>query len=246
MNMQTNLKQKKLDHIAQKYHLNKFVKDKYFDNKFQSIFAHWLLQNVKFQSVLEMGIGESNITKILIRQKKNIDIVEGSKKLIENARLKYKNKINFHHSLFEDFIPKKKYDLILATNILEHVKNPNLILKLLHKWCSKNTFVAITVPNSESIHRRLAVHMGLQKRQDSLSPRDLIVGHQRVYSSKKITKQIKKNHFRILKKAGFLLKILSNEQLLKLNKNLTEALYKISDDLSPELMADLAFIVKKK
>lgn len=239
------LKQEKLDLIAKKYHLNKSVKDKYFDEKFHKLFAEWLIKNVKFQSVLEMGVGESNITKELIKKKKIIDIVDGSKKLIDVAKLNYKNQINFHHSLFENFIPKKKYDLILATNILEHVNDPNSILKLLYKWCEKNTFIAITVPNSESIHRRLAVHMGLQKRKDTLSPRDLLVGHQRVYSLSRIKKQIEKNNFKIIKKTGFLLKILSNNQLLKFDQNLIDALYKISNDLPIELMADMGFIIKK-
>lgn len=246
MNKKTIMKQKKLDDIAKKYHLNKLVNDKYFDDKFHNLFANWLLKNVKFKSVLEMGVGESNITKVLIGKKKSIDIVEGSLKLIEEKKIKYKNRVNFHHSLFENFIPKKKYDLILATNILEHVTNPNLILKLLYKWSNKNTFIAITVPNCESIHRRLAVYMGLQTKKESLSPRDLLVGHQRVYSSKKIISQIQKHNFKILKKSGFLLKILSNKQLLNLDKNLINALYKISNDLPPELMADLGFIIKKK
>ena len=245
MNKKIIMKQKKLDDIANKYHLNKSVKDKYFDDKFHNLFAYWLLKNVKFKSVLEMGVGESNITEVLIQKKKSVDIVEGSIKLIEAKKTKYKNQVNFHHSLFENFIPKKNYDLILATNILEHVSNPNLILKLLYKWSNKKTYIAITVPNSESIHRRLAVYMGLQKRKESLSPRDILVGHQRVYSSKKITNQIQKNNFKILKKSGFLLKILSNKQLLKLDKNLINGLYKISNDLPAELMADLGFIIKK-
>lgn len=240
-----NLKLKELDSIAEQYHLNKYVKDKYFDDRFHKLFAQWLLKNIKFQTVLEMGIGEFNITKELIKKKKYIDIVEGSKKLIEKNKLKYKNKINFHHSLFEDFIPKKKYDLILATNILEHVDNPDLVLKLLYKWSGKNTLIAVTVPNCDSIHRRLAVHMGLQKKRDTLSPRDLLVGHQRVYSYNQINSQLKKNRFMIIKKTGFLLKILSNSQLLKFDKNLIDALYKISKDLPLELMADMGFIIKK-
>ena len=85
----------------------------------------------------------------------------------------------------------------------------------------------------------------IRKRKESLSPRDILVGHQRVYSSKKITNQIQKHNFKILKKSGFLLKILSNKQLLKLDKNLINGLYKISNDLPAELMADLGFIIKK-
>ena len=70
MNRKTIMKQKKLDDIAKKYHLNKLVKDKYFDDKFSNHFAHWLLKNFKFKSVLEMGVGESNITKVFIQKKK--------------------------------------------------------------------------------------------------------------------------------------------------------------------------------
>jgi 2-polyprenyl-3-methyl-5-hydroxy-6-metoxy-1,4-benzoquinol methylase len=50
-----------------------------------------------------------------------------------------------------------KYDVCTATNLLEHVIDPVLLLKLLKKLINKNGLIAITVPNDFSQIQQLAL-----------------------------------------------------------------------------------------
>ena len=129
-------------------------------------------------------------------------------------------------------------------NILEHVENPIETLNSISNWCSKDTKVVITVPNSESIHRRLAVLMGIQPKLDSLSSRDKMVGHHRVYNYDRLIKDISCAGFKAIESKGFQLKVLPNSMMLDFSDSLTQAMYDISDELDFKLLANIAVIIQ--
>lgn len=235
-----------LDEIAHKYHLDQNHDDKSFDQIFHKLCFNWASSFFnKSPKVLEMGFGEGNVTKELLEIGCDVDIVEGSSLLVNHVKRIFDSKVNVYHSLFSDFIPHSKYDFIFATNILEHVDDPVETLSNISKWCTENTKIILTVPNCDSIHRRLAVLMGLQEFNDSLSPRDNLVGHKRVYSYKSIVKQLKSCGFNIIAEKGFLLKVLPNSLMKDLSPNLIRAFYDISDQVDIGYTADMGFILKK-
>jgi len=245
--MKINYDTNSLNKIAENYHLNKEVLDKGFDRHFHQLCFEWMKSylNPKFK-ILEMGYGEGNVTKNLLSLGMKVDILEGSKLLSESARQEYGQSINVINSLFEDFTPDCQYDVIIATNILEHVDNPINVLNCIHKWCNSNTIVIVTVPNAESIHRRLAVLMNIQPSIYTLSPRDLIVGHQRVYDFSRLESEINESGFKIINKKGFLLKVLPNSLLMNFDQDLINAFYSISDQIDFKFLADIGIIIKKQ
>jgi len=87
--------------------------------------------------------------------------------------------------------------------------------------------------------------MGLQDSLYTLSKRDLIVGHQRVYDLKSLKKQVKSSGFKILEEKGFFLKPLSNGQMLEYDMNLLKAMNEISEELPFRFMANIALVVCK-
>jgi hypothetical protein len=88
--------------------------------------------------------------------------------------------------------------------------------------------------------------MNLQKKLDSLSSRDLLVGHQRVYSFNTLTSDIEKAGLQILEKKGFFLKVLPNSMMLDYSKDLINALNTISEKIPDHLLANIGVIVKNK
>ena len=64
---------------------------------------------------------------------------------------------------------KKKFDLILLADVLEHIKDDKKIVNKLSKSLKNNGFILITVPSYKIL----------------FSKKDIILGHYRRYSKKK-------------------------------------------------------------
>lgn len=233
-----------LNQIAKKYHLNAEINDKEFDQRFHQLCFEWVnRQTTDCKRVLELGYGEGNVTRQLLAAGKQVDIIEGAELLVNRARELYGSSVNVHHALFSDFRPSQPYDAILATNILEHVEDSIDTLKCIRKWAGSKTKIFVTVPNAESIHRRLAVLMGIQPTLDTLSPRDHLVGHLRVFDLDLLKKQVECCGFKIVAQQGFLLKVLPNAMMKDFPPGLIQAFYDISDQLDIRYLADIGVVL---
>ena len=236
-----------LNQIASQYHLNAQVSDKEFDHQFHQLCAQWVIGWLKPGSrVLEMGFGEGNVTRQLLAAGMKVDLIEGAQLLVENAREMYGGAVRVHHALFAQFQPDCAYDAILATNILEHVADPAHTLACVRQWAVAHTRVVVTVPNAGSIHRRLAVLMGIQQALDTLSPRDHLVGHMRVYDFERLQREVADAGFEVIDQKGFLLKILPNAMMKNMTPELVQAFYAVADQLDIRYLADLGVVLKIK
>jgi len=245
--LKSTVDKESLNQIASQYHLNAGVSDKEFDQRFHKLCFEWVNSWLKPGSrVLEMGYGEGNVTRQLLAAGMKVDIIEWAELLVNSAREIFGDSINVHHGLFDDFHPERPYDVILATNILEHVADPNDTLACIGNWCGPDTRVVVTVPNAGSVHRRLAVLMGIQPTLETLSPRDHLVGHMRVYDFDRLHEEVSNAGFEIVEQKGFLLKVLPNSMMKGMSPELIQALYAISDQLDIRTLADMGVVLKKK
>jgi 2-polyprenyl-3-methyl-5-hydroxy-6-metoxy-1,4-benzoquinol methylase len=230
-----------LNKIALEYHDKDPMGDKFIEDSCQYYTYDWVFQQIsECQSVLELGYGEGNFTAELINRNFIPTVIDGSDILLNEAKKLHGDKINIECCLFEEYNPIQKFDCILATHVLEHVDNPVNLLKKMKGWLNKNGKIVVIVPNKESIHRQLAVIMGLQKHLDSLSNRDLLVGHQRVYSIDTLSNDFIEAGILIQEKSGFFLKVLPNSMMLNYSNDLINALNLISSKVPPNLLANIA------
>jgi 2-polyprenyl-3-methyl-5-hydroxy-6-metoxy-1,4-benzoquinol methylase len=237
-----------LDRIAKDYHLAP-QDDMFIENICQEFELEWVRSKITPNSkVLELGYGDG-ITFRNLAKYCQLSTVDGSKLIIEEARkvnIEIGGGAKIYESYFEDFEPKELYDYVFASHVLEHVSNPMLIVKKFNAWLRPNGKAIIIVPNSQSIHRRLATLMGIQSQLDSLSPRDHLVGHLRVFNSSELETLLNENGWDVLERRGFFLKTLANSQMVNFETNLVRAMCKISDELPPELCANIAIIVTRR
>lgn len=234
-----------LNKIAIEYHDSDEIIDKHIENICQDFEADWLLEKIDVgSSVLELGYGDGIITAYLNDLDIELSVLEGSEYLVNKIREKYN--ITIFNELFEEFEPQKKYDLILASHVMEHVDNPVLLMEKMGNWLTENGKLIIIVPNKESIHRQLAVIMGLQSELDTLGTRDLMVGHQRVYSFETLQADVESAGLSVLEKKGFFLKTLPNSMMLDYSQKLLHALNVISNRLPENIMANIGLVVGKK
>lgn len=240
-----NILKDHLNRIAIDYHTNESIPDIHIENTCQIYFIEWLKRQIPDKSsVLELGYGDGIVTNELSNIDCELTLIEGATTLVDIAQRKHPN-INCVDTLFEDYTPTKLFDVILASHVLEHVDNPVDIIKLMSKWLKPNGKIIIVVPNMNSIHRQLAVIMGLQPALDTLSERDLLVGHQRVYSISSLSDHIRQGGLIPQQSKGFFLKSLPNSMMLQYSPELLVALNEISNTMPSDILANIAIIASK-
>jgi 2-polyprenyl-3-methyl-5-hydroxy-6-metoxy-1,4-benzoquinol methylase len=231
-----------LDRIADSYHTAASVPDIHIENICQEHFVSWLSTKVLPGSrVLELGYGDGIVTAGLSSLDIDLTVIDGASKLVDLARSRHPQ-VTCVHSYFEAYSPNERFDLVVASHVLEHVDDPRAILASIHGWLKPLGQVIAVVPNSHSLHRQLAVLMGLQPSLDTLSPRDHMVGHQRVYSPAELRSDFESTGYFIREERGFFLKVVPNSMMLEYSRPLLNALNAISSSVPAALLANLVVV----
>ena len=231
--------QAELDSIAREYHLSSEVQDKYIEEECQ-IFAVSEIKKILSldDEILELGLGDGVTTNILSAIFKKYSVVEGTQLLYEHGLSSFPH-VNFIHSFFENYTPHQRYDKVLALHVFEHVDEPIQVMNQMRSWIEDDGELVIIVPNSESIHRRIALEAGMIGSLDDLSPRDMKVGHQRVYSLAMLNEHLASAGYKVTESKGLFFKPFSNNQLLNLDINIIRAMNSISLKFPTEYAANL-------
>lgn len=238
-----------LDNMAETYAhglVSRMVKDSYL--------AKYKPYIENKNDVLEMGCSDGYSSIEISKMVKNLDVVDGSKKMItllnESVRKNNIHNISAIYSLFEDYNPNKKYDAICCSFVLEHVIEPVEILKKANSLLKKDGVLAIAVPNAGALSRRMAVSMGLMDNLYDLTENDLRHGHRRVYDMDKLEKDVKRAGLNIIKKGGVFLKQFADFQLELMIKHgiignaQILGMQKMGDEF-PELSGSIYLILQK-
>lgn len=235
-----NARAQALERIAQQYHLNDQVPDKFIEDICQQHCCDWLQTLIApTDRVIELGYGEGITLTRLAPCAGHYTVVEGAQSLVALMREKHPE-VNAAHALFEDYQPQEPCTKLLALHVLEHVDDPVTLLRHLRSWLTPEGELVVVVPNRDSLHRQLAVLMGLQPALDTLSARDHVVGHQRVYDLPSLESDLRSAGFEPIDRRGFFLKTLPNGMMLDHSPALVQALNLLGDQLPVTMTANLA------
>ena len=108
----------------------------------------------KSNHFLDFGCGKGLFLKFLsFFRYKNLNGLE-----IEKNRADFSKKINPKSKIFQNIneLKQKKYDFISLIHVLEHIKNPDDIIKQLKTLLNNNKFLMIEVPNYNSLSSKIA------------------------------------------------------------------------------------------
>ncbi len=237
----------KLDEIAKDYHLSADVPDLFIENLCQIHTLKWVAQHTDpVGDLLELGYGDGLFTHELVQMGHTVTLLEGAQSLVAKVRAEYGDRVQIHHSLFEEFETDGTYDYVIATHVLEHVDDPVSVLSRMKTWLKPSGRLVVIVPNKESLHRQLAVLMNLQPETDTLSDRDKKVGHQRVYSFETLAKDLDQVGFEMVERKGFFIKVLPNSMMLDFSEKLINALNEVADLVPDHLLANIGILAKLK
>lgn len=186
---------------------------------------------------LELGPADGQMTRFLLKHFDTLTVVEGSPELLKGIP-DAPNLVKVH-ALFEEFEPDRRFDTVIMEHILEHVEQPTPLLRRAREWVAPDGRILVGVPNGHSIHRLVAVKMGLLKHPCQLNDRDVALGHRRVYTPGTLREDLQTAGLEILEMGGVFLKPVSNQQIQDhWTEAMVNAFYELGNDF-PEHAAEL-------
>lgn len=147
----------------------------------------------KVNNVLDIGCGVGTIDFFLASKGKNVTGIEISSNAVKIARLNAKQfmldkKILFINASFPSKIPAIKYDLVIFSEVIEHLKDDSKAIKDIWRVLKPGGLLIITTPSKSAPLYRLGL----------LSNFDKEVGHLRRYTLSDLSNLVKNSGFQIL------------------------------------------------
>ncbi|MFO1305812.1 MAG: class I SAM-dependent methyltransferase [Burkholderiales bacterium] len=169
-------------------------------------------RHLRGSSILEMGPAEGVMTRLLVGTGTKLTVVEGSRAFCDAIAARHPG-VDVVHSLFEDFAPATRFDNIVLGHVLEHVVDPQDIVRRAAGWLAPGGRILAAVPNARSLHRQAAVIMGLLPNETSLNEADIHHGHRRVFDPESFRQCFTAAGLAVEIFGGYWLKPLSNAQI---------------------------------
>lgn len=118
-----------------------------FFSRHQKVYT-FVLNFLKNKSVLEVGCGSGYGTNRIARVAKNVIALDKDKTaIIQNRKSSHLSNISFVHTSIEDFIPEAPVDCIVAFQLIEHIKHPQIFVEKIAMSLKKNGLSIISTPN---------------------------------------------------------------------------------------------------
>ena len=160
--------------------------------------------------VLELGTADGYMARLLAPRVARHVIVDA----VRHRAARLPPGAEFVEGLFEDYAPAERFDLVILSLVLEHVRDPVALLARARGWLVPRTGRALAiVPNRRALSRQLARAMGLIEALDTLTPNDHAHGHRRTYDHSQLDREIAAAGGRVLLGGGLLLKPFANFQM---------------------------------
>ena len=220
--------------------------DRIVDKKIFEFVSDFIIPRIQGDDLLELGVGDQIWTPKLIKRFKSVTTVEASSELIVQLQRKI-DQPNWKAvlSYFEEYKPQERFDVVLATYVLEHVKDPLLIMTLAKNfWLKPRGRFALVVPHALSLHRRLACTMGVAAHPGELKETDRRMGHTHCFTYLEIEKLLIDAGFKILEKKGMFTKTLPNGMLTHCSDEQLRGLFNLGMELPIEYSAAIYFLAE--
>jgi trans-aconitate methyltransferase len=226
--------------------------DRVVDGKFVEMVADLIIGKIKGDRILELGVGDQVWTPKLVARFPHVTSLDGSPDLLEEMRSRlagtpHAARWNPVLTYFEDYVPEERFDAMLATYVLEHVTDPAHIVHLAHTtWLKPGGLLGVAVPHGLSLHRRLAVKMGLCLRPDELGESDRRMGHKHCFTHEEMRQLMEDSGFEVIDQFGMITKALPNILLSHCNDAQLLGLFQLGLDLPIEYSGAIGFIGRNR
>ena len=209
-----------------------------------------LIEHRSSGKVLEIGSYYGAFTERILEHFTDLTCVEVSVEAFQILKKKIGNRAILHNEAIEDITSLEKYDVIIATHVLEHVDNPVEVLESLYSHLSPNGIIFVVVPSATAASRQIAVEMGLISHLTAVTEAERQHGHRRTYTLDTLKRDAREAGVQSIFVGGIFFKGLANFQFdLAINAGIVneeylQACYALGDKY-PELCASLYLVANK-
>jgi 2-polyprenyl-3-methyl-5-hydroxy-6-metoxy-1,4-benzoquinol methylase len=215
------------------------------------------LQQHPHKSILEIGCGPLPLFTDLTEYDQYI-VIEPIEAFATNAT--QIAALNPRVRVFKAFIEQAsvtsqicdiQFDCIILSGVLHEVPDPGKLLHAIWHLCGKETRVFVSTPNIMSVHRLLALEMGLISNIAEPSALDVRYGHTHHFDRQSLCTLLEKSGFDVLTFASYFIKPFNNEQMEAMidqgivNRNVVQGLERLIKYM-PDLGAEMYAVVRKR
>jgi 2-polyprenyl-3-methyl-5-hydroxy-6-metoxy-1,4-benzoquinol methylase len=137
-----------IDQQLKKFGSNKVVSERW--DFFKKIIDDYIEKsNEKKVSILDAGCGDG-INLIFFKKyldRATISASDYNPSRLEKVKKRFPEINSFKFDLLNDEFPDLKYDIIILSQVLEHIKEDDFVLEKLHKMLKKSGILILGVPN---------------------------------------------------------------------------------------------------
>jgi 2-polyprenyl-3-methyl-5-hydroxy-6-metoxy-1,4-benzoquinol methylase len=192
------------------------------------------------KKILEVGPADGYMTRGLVEDF-DLTLVEPSETLCQKLRQRFP-RARVIPALVEDFAPSESFDNILLCHLLDHVRDPELVVRAAGSWLSPGGKIIAIAPNSESLHRQAAVRMGLLPAVNAFSERDQAQGKRRIFNREEFRRLFSAAGLEIECFGGYWLKPVSNRQIeQQWTPEMLDAFFAVGERC-PEIAAEMYLV----
>lgn len=201
----------------------------------------YLAQFFTGTSCLELGSAEGSGTPFLLNHFEQVTIVDGSFEAVDTVVRTLDNpRLTAVHAFFEDLdLGDARFDTVVLAHILEHVDDPCRLLRMARSLVANEGVIIVDVPNGDSLHRQVGVHMGMLTHNIQLNEADHSIGHQRVYTPHAFRSELERAGLTVSSTGGMFIKVVSNAQTEAIfDRDQLDALFAVGVS-NPDIAAEI-------
>lgn len=178
-----------------------------------------ILDRYPHHTCLEVGCGLHSIAEVLSPDDQ-LTIVEPSDHFFQNASQQYRDRktVTLIQGELEAVAARLSpaFDFICVSSLLHELEQPLDFLQCIHAICKPETVVHINVPNANSLHRELAVAMGLIQSVEEASETQKRMQQSRCFSEETLVRFVESAGFRVVDKGGYFIKPFTHGQMQRM------------------------------
>ena len=196
------------------------------------------------KTLLEVGPADGHMSRGLVEDFE-LTLVEPSETLCGELRQRFP-RAQVITTLVEDFVPSQRFDGILLCHVLDHVRDPEQVVRMAGSWLSPGGKIIAIAPNSESLHRQAAVRMGLLPAVNAFSERDQIQGKRKLFNREEFRRLFSSAGLEIEFFGGYWLKPISNSQIeQQWTREMIDAFFALGERY-PEIAAEMFLVAHQE